>query len=291
MNFFSDSVKYIFRQFANGKIPIIGPPLYRFVINHELRIQLLIDTHHKKPDINEQEFANQNLTAVVKTFERPELLKRLIISIKRYYPDLPIIVVDDSKKPTVINGVQTIVLPFDSGVSLGRIEGVKEVKTKYMLLLDDDFIFYRHTNLVDALNILEQYPQIDIMGGQVVNLPYFSSIDYTDGLIYPTSADPHTHQNLMIGDLPVFDIVANFFIGQTEKIRLISWTPELKRIDHNDFFTRAKGVLTTVYNQELKCLHARNPYDTDYMHIRSNNAHDREILKNRYYYAKPNLSD
>jgi hypothetical protein len=87
----------------------------------------------------------------------------------------------------------------------------------------------------------------------------------------------------LIGGVPVYDIVANFFIGRTERIRLVGWTPELKRIDHNDFFSRAKGVLTTVFNEDLKCLHARDPYDSNYMQSRSDTNRDQEILQNRYY--------
>ncbi len=212
--------------------------------------------------------------------------KRLITSIRRYYPCLHIIVVDDSNSPLMIDEVQTIVLPYNSGVSLGRIEGLKQVMTKYILLLDDDFVFFRHTNLVNSLTIMEQFPKIDIMGGQVINLPYFSTVDYRNALIYPTKAESTFPKESLIGGMPVYDIVANFFIGRTDRVRIVGWTPELKRIDHNDFFSRAKGVLTTVFNKDLKCLHARNPYDSNYMKNRSETTQDLEILQNRYYRNK-----
>ena len=35
-------------------------------------------------------------------------------------------------------------MPYDSGISAGRNEGLRHVTTKYVLLLDDDLVFFRH---------------------------------------------------------------------------------------------------------------------------------------------------
>ena len=40
-----------------------------------------------------------------------------------------------------------------------------------MLCLDDDFVFYRHTDLVPVHRILETHPEIDLVAGEVVYLP------------------------------------------------------------------------------------------------------------------------
>ena len=66
---------------------------------------------------------------MIKTFERPAKLKRLVDSIRRLYPGLTIIVVDDSRHPRNLPEVENINLPFDSGVSAGRNAGVKAVGT------------------------------------------------------------------------------------------------------------------------------------------------------------------
>ncbi len=68
------TIKLILRRFANGKIPFIGSPLYRLVIGQELIFQQIFNSFQIKPLLNEQVFAKQNLTAVVKTHERPRLL-------------------------------------------------------------------------------------------------------------------------------------------------------------------------------------------------------------------------
>lgn len=50
----------------------------------------------------------KKLTAIIKTFERPYAVKRLVKTIKRRYPSLHIIVVDDSKQSIEIAGVEYV---------------------------------------------------------------------------------------------------------------------------------------------------------------------------------------
>jgi glycosyltransferase involved in cell wall biosynthesis len=225
----------------------------------------------------------RQLTAVVKTFERPRALERLIASMKRLYPELKTIVVDDSRDPAPIPGVSTIALRYDSGVSAGRSEGLRNVATQYVLSLDDDFVFYRHTNLEAALTLMERHPEIDIMGGEVVHLPFFATTDYSLATLFPTATPSTMAAGSYIGGLPVYDKVANFFIGRADRIRLVDWDPALKRVEHADFFTRAKGVLTSVFNADLRCLHAGTPFDSAYMKKRTDYTTDAVVLRRRYY--------
>lgn len=222
------------------------------------------------------------LTAVIKTFERPARLRRLLKSIRRFYPALAVIVVDDSKHPLELEGVETVKLPYDSGVSAGRREGLSRVTTKYMLNLDDDFVFYNGTRLASALGVMERFEQIDIMGGKVVDLPLYIVHDYAGVGLFPTRAKSLNLPGTLIGGMPVYDKVANFFIGRTEHIRLVDWDPQLKRLDHADFFTRAKGTLTTVFNETLAILHAKTPFGRTYMQSKGDIARDRRLLAHRY---------
>ena len=70
---------------------------------------------------------DEQLTLVVKTFERPATLRRLVTSIRRLYPTVRVIVVDDSRVPSQLPGVDTIALPYDQGVSIGRQAGLDQV--------------------------------------------------------------------------------------------------------------------------------------------------------------------
>src|SRR5262249_10474061 len=224
----------------------------------------------------------QELTAVVKTFERPYTVQRLVDSIRRHYPQLHVVVVDDSRNPGAIPGVEMCVLPYKSGLSTGRRAGLAKVTTKYVLILDDDYVFYRGMCLAEALSCMEQLPEVDIMGGCVVNLPFFHTIDYSTASLLPTSALPVHPIGSRVGPFPVYDKVANFFIARAARLRLVNWDPQLKLVEHGDFFTRARGVLTTVYNEDLRCLHAQTPFDFNYMKHRLDYQEAVALLQQRY---------
>jgi hypothetical protein len=278
----SPSHKKLLRQhLVHGRLRFAAKPLYSFGIALELGVQRALDALYLRGDLGDRDLLH-HLTAVVKTFERPQVLRRLIRSILRMYPELTIIVVDDSRQPHGIDGVRTIILPYDSGVSAGRREGLRHVRTRYVLILDDDYVFYRHTDLGPALAFMERHPRIDIMGGERVDLPLFRPADYSQFGRFPTAAAPTPPPGSTIGGLPVQDKVANFFVARTERLRLIDWDPALKRVEHADFFRRAKGVLTTVFNADLKCLHAPTPFDSTYMEKRTDYLLDGLVMRYRH---------
>src|SRR2546426_819996 len=45
--------------------------------------------------------------------------------------------------------------------------------TKYVLVLDDDVVFSRHTRLGPAITRMERNPEIDLMGGNLIDLPFY----------------------------------------------------------------------------------------------------------------------
>ncbi len=263
-----------------GKLSFIGKPLYAVLIKLEL---LYVRIKDGKDTFESTSLVDEKLTAVIKTFERPDTLKRLVDSIKRLYPNMKIIVVDDSRNPLKLEGVKTIVMPYNSGISAGRNRALLEVETKYVLLMDDDFIFYRQSLFEAALEIMERNEMIDIMGGEVVNLPSFKASDYSNVRLHPTDAIAKMPKGSSIEKLPVYDKVPNFFIARPERLQLIGWDEDLKKIEHADFFTRAKGVLLTVFNKNFKVLHAQTPFNKAYMKIRNDTRVERMILHSKYY--------
>ena len=270
------------RWFVYGKLRFIGQPLYTSMIAAELVAARALDDLRPRRKPNDQSPILENLTAIIKTFERPKILRRLLASIKRLYPELKIIVADDSRQPIELDDVQVIALPYDSGIAAGRNAGLKQAATKYVLILDDDFVFYRATQLESALLTMEQHSEIDIMGGEVIYLPLFKKLGYRHEFIFPTEALPTQLPGSRIAGLPVYDKVPNFFIARAERLQIVGWDPNLKKLEHADFFTRAKGVLTTVFNAELKCLHARTPFDSAYMQHRNDIASSEAILDEKY---------
>lgn len=275
----SRATKRFFRKsLVDGPLRVVASPVYRAVVAGELALE-----RHRDRSAKPSEGALGELTVLVKTFERPRVLRRLVASIRRFYPRLTVLVVDDSREPTALEGVETLKLPFDSGLSAGRKAGLERVATRYFLLLDDDFVFFRETLLAPAIAAMEKHSEIDILGGEVIDLPFYSTHDYRAGGLYPTPSESLRRPGTLVGGLPAYDQVANFFIGRTERVRLVDWDPALRIMEHADFFTRAKGKLLTVFDERLKVLHARTLFDRSYMDRRQDYDRALAVLKERYH--------
>ena len=252
---------------------------YEVLVRGQLVLERLLDAL-MSPPVEAPEL--DEVTAVIKTFERPAKLRRLVKSLWRRYPKLRVIVVDDSKQPLNLPGVETVVLPYDSGVSAGRNAGLANVATDFVLMLDDDFIFNRHTDVMAALGKLECNSSIDILAGEVVYLPLRHTNDYSRGRLYPTARAPLVPPGTLIGGLPVLNKVPNFYLGRTAKVREVGWDDALKRIDHADFFTRAVGLLVSVQDISFRVLHYPTYFDRRYMALKRTVEQDRVRLMEKY---------
>jgi len=88
-----------------------------------------------------------DVSIICATIERPVLVTRFINSVRKFYQDIPIVIGDQSRDQEELaafykrNNVQCLRLPFDCGVAYARNECIKAVKTKFILLCDDDFVF------------------------------------------------------------------------------------------------------------------------------------------------------
>ena len=260
---------------VHGRARRIAAPLYNAAVAAELTVA-------ERVPVTPSRELDDRLTIVIKTFERPAALRRLVTSIRRMYPTVPIIVVDDSRVPSKLPDVETIVLPFDQGVSIGRQAGLDRVRTPYVMIVDDDFVFFHATNLGRALAKLERQPRIDLLGGQLIDLPYLRFRQPPLGRIFPTRAIPREPIRSTIDGLLVCDKVANFYIARTDAIRRVGWTPQLRRVDHADFFTRALGVIVSVFDRELRAFHAQTPFDDAYMAYRTDIQRDLLVLDGRW---------
>lgn len=269
----------ILKDSRTGSLRMLVAPLYGLIVNVEFVYERVLDAIFSRP-CHDTEL--DQLTALIKTFERPKKLKCLIRSIRRRYPRLKIIVVDDSREPELLKEIEMIVLPYDSGVSAGRNAGLKKIQTPYMLCLDDDFVFNRQTDLLKALKDIKANPDIDILAGEVIYLPLRIVHDYSQKSVLPTGLSPLHAPGGMIGEFFVFLKVPNFYVGRTDKIRLVGWDDKLKRLDHADFFSRAVGVLTAVQNPKFKVLHYPTYFSKQYLEKRNDIQHDKFILHHKY---------
>lgn len=187
----------------------------------------------------------KSTTFLIKTFNRYFELNRLIESILYFYPNNQIIVVDDSYEPKSlkIKNVKQFVLPPDTGISYGRNYALTKIETNYFVLLDDDFVFTQNTNIQLLRNIILEY-DIDIVAGSLAcygkhPYDYHGSLEIINNILYLLMNNPSSFYK----GLPLYDIVMNFFIAKTSSILKIKWDEELKIVEHEDFFLRAKNKL------------------------------------------------
>ena len=195
------------------------------------------------------------VTIIIKTFERPQMLDRAIKSIRALYPSIHIIVVDDSQVPKVRRDVEYHELPFDVGVSAGRNYAIDKVKTKYFVTMDDDLKFDKKTKLETFLNII-QNNDIDLLCGAVTkSLPNeCANLEVKDGVLTVVPLGVPISQNFRYCDYGV-----QFFIADTEKFkRFGGWDEELKtRGEHVELFLRAKGKLKVAFTPKVIIGHDR----------------------------------
>lgn len=224
----------------------------------------------------------RRVTAIVKTFERPRQLQRLLRSVRARWPELRVIVADDSRRPVSVAGVRTVKLPFDSGVAAGRQAALDIVDTELTWVLDDDFVLGSASNPTAAVELLTRHATLDLLGGDVVDLPFGFQRGSPTDRVYPTQASPVTALGTRFGGAIVCDKVPNFFVARTERLRLVGWDERLRRLEHGDFFTRARGVLTSAFLPSFWCFHAQSPFDAHYMQYRDAIADDEALLRVRY---------
>jgi len=197
------------------------------------------------------------LSIIVKTYQRPRHLDRLIRSIKKYYPSIPVLVADDSPTPNIRNDVQYYILPPESGLSKGRNYLLRKVQTKYFLLLDDDHIIVPATNLKKMVEILEDNPPLDIVAGDYIfqgikrqryHGMYRKKFNFIFHYLYRSKGK--------LNGYSLYDVVQNFFVGRTDRVKEILWDENIQFArEHEDFFLRAKGRLKITYLSEFHVDH------------------------------------
>lgn len=75
----------------------------------------------------------------------------------------------------------------------------------------------------------------------MIDLPFWMKHRTDPNGIFPAHQTPLVPPGTRIGELVVCNKVPNFFVARTERLRLVDWTPELKRLDHADFLPVLAG--------------------------------------------------
>jgi hypothetical protein len=199
------------------------------------------------------------LTAIVHTSERPGSVDRLVKSIGWLYPQLRVLVADDSAKPQPIAGADSVKVPAGAGVSAARNALLSRVRTPYFLLLEDGMELNRRSG-VERLLELVATSKLDIAAGEVVacrrRFGLFTSrkpmsahgaFEFEADTIRITPAAPAS-QAVRSAELAASpgpgafscDIAHNFFVARVDKVRAVGgWDAQLQVDERVEFFFRA----------------------------------------------------
>uniref|UniRef100_UPI00358DF8B7 beta-1,4 N-acetylgalactosaminyltransferase 1-like n=1 Tax=Myxine glutinosa TaxID=7769 RepID=UPI00358DF8B7 len=215
---------------------------------------LILVQHPQLPRLYDTGTGNisELVTIVTKTFLRYDYLNNLIASIREFYPDIHIIIADDSDPWQPVTGwrIEHYKMPFAKGWFAGRNLAVSQVTTKYLVWVDDDFIFTKDTKLEKLLTVLEENT-LDMVGGAVREATGFSrtyrhkltiSQENEDGYCLQRQGG-YYHELAGFPGCVITDGVINFFLGRTERIRNVGFDPRHKRVAHTEFFIDGVGHL------------------------------------------------
>lgn len=202
------------------------------------------------------------LTITIKTRYRYATLSHFLHTIWKYYPGLRIIIADEindkfaSKAATefhevVAGNTSGLITYFQTrpGVGLGRLMMVKLATTKYVLVVDDDFIVTDRTNLTRLLEVIE-HTDLDIVAGETSDtFPYAGAMRVSP----PTRSNPNNSLHLVLyphafyEHIPCFkhcyrtDIVKTFFLANRKSILAAgSWDSSRLFYEHEDFFLQMR---------------------------------------------------
>uniref|UniRef100_F6Y2A4 Beta-1,4 N-acetylgalactosaminyltransferase n=1 Tax=Equus caballus TaxID=9796 RepID=F6Y2A4_HORSE len=193
------------------------------------------------------------VTIATKTFLRYNRLRALIASIRRFYPTVTVVIADDSDKPESVSGphIEHYLMPFGKGWFAGRNLAVSQVTTKYVLWVDDDFVFTARTRVERLVDVLERTP-LDLVGGAVREISGFATT-YRQLLSVEPGAPGRGnclrqrrgfhHELVGFPGCVVTDGVVNFFLARTDKVREVGFDPRLSRVAHLEFFLDGLGSL------------------------------------------------
>lgn len=211
---------------------------------------------------------DRQLTAVIKTFDRPRVCRRLIASIRAQFPTLPIIVADDGKVPLGEGDYEYLRLPFDVGISAGRNAAVARVQTPYLWMFDDDHVLRPNTDVSKEMALLAA-DTLDVIGARVWNA-HNNQEGLWRGVYEPVNRKLHVHRGVLSHHegYSRVHLTEQCFLARTEIVRQHPWHPadKIGGCNHWGFFYRlylagvAVGVshdLWVTHDQPRGSLHYR----------------------------------
>ncbi|XP_078665680.1 beta-1,4 N-acetylgalactosaminyltransferase 1-like [Branchiostoma floridae x Branchiostoma belcheri] len=203
------------------------------------------------------------VTVITKTFLRYASIRALLASIRAFYPNIRVIVADDSRPIENLQAehVDHFVMPYAIGWFAGRNLAVSQVTTPYLVWVDDDFVFGKRTKLERLASVLDN-TTLDLVSGKAG----FGKVKYTKMTAVPGDRDGDClliHDRRHWGQFPGFPQcyfstrVTNFFMARTDRVRAVGFDPKYTRHGHTQFFVAAMGKLKMAACDDVRIGHRR----------------------------------
>jgi len=217
-----------------------------------------------------------DVTVVIKTFEREDSLRAMLQSMRLFYPTIRAIIIDDSKiqldRDSFDEYTTYIHTEYDIGLSDGRNRGVELAQTEFVFIIDDDFIFTEHSRL-DLLRMPVASGGFAIAGSRMFNfghreVTFHGSMEVDDGTLRLLMEQ---HKGSHAG-FPVFDFCLNLLMSRRDFLLENRWSPELKMREHWDFFLRIKKTQSGLVTMR---------HDTSFLHFPHRPTHYAPLRRER----------
>ncbi|CAD7952239.1 unnamed protein product [Amoebophrya sp. A120] len=203
------------------------------------------------------------ITIAAHSASRCWMLDRMEVSLKTSYPNMKIIGTcecaeeDPVCDPTPIKKSDILTIypvPYDFGLSQGKTRLTNLVTTKYLLILDDDFVRTHHTCIECMLAKMYSYWHTSFLPLDLVGFPVLEDERnfgaYRGKFRLQNTAlflEPFYHQNAPDGCIRV-DFCPMVYLARKARMATFEWKKELKVGEHEYFFytNKLKGIQTGV---------------------------------------------
>ncbi|KAL5248758.1 hypothetical protein ACHWQZ_G017817 [Mnemiopsis leidyi] len=251
------------------------------------------------------------LTIITKTARRPQLVLRMVASLREVdaYRDITVVAYDDGgeeysveimKKIAEFPNLQYIIgEETDLGISRGRNLALERVRTKYFMLLDDDNLISESSDLHLLAEILDTTDATLVGGAYKYNREFAGFLNFgvhssgERALFASYGACKRTKD--IIPNFPSCvrcELTSNAFMAKTRDIIDVGgWSDELKVMEHKDLFLRLKAEgKKVVYCPNFKVLnrHPDGKMQTQgyFLLRRKREGHMRVLFNNRWNIEK-----
>ncbi len=187
-----------------------------------------------------------HVTFGIHTMGQVESVKSLLVSLRRFYPFIEILIVDDGVNSSEdeyskIPFVTYRHLPHDSGRSACRNHILDEIKTPFVAFIDDDFVITAESDVGYLVDVLTKNINVSLAA-------FKSPVDQDNwnfdlvGMFRLQNKEIHIISGT--GECEHgcchVEIVPNAFLARADDLRLVRWDPDLKLGEHVDLFLRLK---------------------------------------------------